>query len=367
MDIDDLRPMIYEAAFIPKLWDRVLDEASRHANARGGTLFTLNNPAIIGLRSETLAPIWEDFVVNGWGTRNTPAYRALENETEHFVHDGQLITKAQMLQDEWYSVFCKKWDMGGSLGTIISLPTGGKLLFTLERTKSAGAYTSRDVARFNRIRPDIGRAAVLMADMAFKQYHTMTAMLGALGFAAVVVSGERRMVAANSLFDGAVPDLALDRAGKIHLASKTADLKLEAALARLTAAEDGPSLASIPVIAEDREKPSAIVHVIPIVGLAHDIIVGGTAMLVFSRSRPDQAPSHTLLKELFELSPAEARVASHLVANSGRHAEVATALNVSRETVRSQSKSVYQKMGLRGVEDLIALVSQVVIPPENKN
>ncbi|RYG56688.1 MAG: hypothetical protein EON56_03695 [Alphaproteobacteria bacterium] len=90
-------------------------------------------------------------------------------------------------------------------------------------------------------------------------------------------------------------------------------------------------------------------------------------MLIFSRSRPQEAPSHSLLKELFELSPAEAKVASHLVRNAGRHAEVASALNISRETVRSQSKSVYQKMGLRGVEDLIALVSQVVIPPEDKH
>jgi len=66
-----------------------------------------------------------------------------------------------------------------------------------------------------------------------------------------------------------------------------------------------------------------------------------------------------MLKQLYDLSPGQAKVAAALVKHRGSYADVAKSLSLSKETVRTHSKAVYQKLGMDGAIDLVALVSQL--------
>ncbi len=81
------------------------------------------------------------------------------------------------------------------------------------------------------------------------------------------------------------------------------------------------------------------------------------AAIVFLHD-PEQAaarPSETL-RALFELTPAEARLALAML-DGNSLAEAAEAHRVSRETVRSQMKSVLQKTGARRQSELTRLLA----------
>jgi DNA-binding CsgD family transcriptional regulator len=68
-----------------------------------------------------------------------------------------------------------------------------------------------------------------------------------------------------------------------------------------------------------------------------------------------------VLQGLFDLTPAEARVAAAIA--EGRTVEViAAAANVSHETVRSQLKAVLGKAGVSRQVDLVQLLAGIALP-----
>lgn len=86
-------------------------------------------------------------------------------------------------------------------------------------------------------------------------------------------------------------------------------------------------------------------------------------MVVFT---PDEraSPSQGIIRQLFDLTSAEAKVASKLIQNSGNYRIAANSLGVSLETIRTQAKSVLCKAGVESMPGLIRIVSNLRIPDE---
>lgn len=130
--------------------------------------------------------------------------------------------------------FWKKWDFAASLGTIVDLPIGGKLLFSMERGKAAGPFSSPDIALFNKFYADISRSFAFAAEILFREYASTTRLLQTLGIPAAVVAHSRKLLSANALFEKLIPSVALDSRNRLRLAAPRADRHLENALARLS-------------------------------------------------------------------------------------------------------------------------------------
>jgi DNA-binding CsgD family transcriptional regulator len=76
-----------------------------------------------------------------------------------------------------------------------------------------------------------------------------------------------------------------------------------------------------------------------------------------------KAPSEDVLNGLFDLSPAEIKVAQGIV--SGKTIDsVALDLKLSRETVRGQLKSVFAKTGTGRQAELVGLLAGARLPGE---
>ena len=356
-----LSDLAYEAAIVPERWERFLDAASSLANARGGVLVSVNSPAAHSAVSRSLAPAMEAYANEGWGQDNPQILRAMSSGQTHFQHDRDLFTEEEKKAHEWFTVFWERWDFGGSLGTILDLPIGGKLLFTLERSKAAGPFTGADIDLFNRFYADISRSLSFASEVLFREYASTTTLLQTLGIPAAVVAHNRRLLSANALFEKLIPTVAQDARSRLRFTSPRADRHLEMALARLTPELWAGVTASFPLPAPGLIGAPVIVHVLPVRGVAHDFISGGAAMVILSEPRPNLAPSPDLLKQLYDLSPSQAKVAVALVEHRGNYADVADSLSLSKETIRTHSKAVYQKLGMDGAMDLMALVSQIRI------
>src|SRR4029077_14287708 len=107
--------------------------------------------------------------------------------------------------------------------------------------------------------------------------------------------------------------------------------------------ESRPDVWSFPV--RDAEAEATMVaHVIPIRLSARDIFVRCFAVLVLTPMTRPQAPSVELVQSLFDLTPAEARVARSLA--SGRTPkDIAIEGGASPETVHTQLGRVLAKTG----------------------
>ena len=90
-------------------------------------------------------------------------------------------------------------------------------------------------------------------------------------------------------------------------------------------------------------------------------VLGASIILVVTRLEPPAAPAAELLQGLFDLTPAEARVAREI--GEGRTIDtIAETFGLSRETIRSQLKAVLGKAGVGRQADLVAILATVDIP-----
>src|ERR1700744_4902615 len=103
--------------------------------------------------------------------------------------------------------------------------------------------------------------------------------------------------------------------------------------------------------------PSAMIaHVVPIRGSARDIFSRSAAMLMLTPVTRPEAPSVDLIRSLFDLTPAEARVARGLAAGQ-TVSDIATESGTSANTVRSHVKVVLTKVGYNRQADVVALLN----------
>jgi DNA-binding CsgD family transcriptional regulator len=101
-----------------------------------------------------------------------------------------------------------------------------------------------------------------------------------------------------------------------------------------------------------------VAHVIPIRLSARDIFVRCAAALVLTSVGFPQAPPVELVQSLFDLTPAEARVARGLA--SGKTVEdIATDGGTSANTIRTHVRGVLQKTGCNRQVDIVALLTTI--------
>ncbi|MGC5779359.1 helix-turn-helix transcriptional regulator [Methylobacterium sp. NFXW15] len=105
-----------------------------------------------------------------------------------------------------------------------------------------------------------------------------------------------------------------------------------------------------------------VLHAIPLTNALRVAPPDGRTMLVMVDLRQRPRPSATVLQRLFDLTPAEARLA--LALGSGLTLqEVSDETGLSNATLRSQLSSTFHKTGTRRQPELIALLARVAILP----
>lgn len=103
-----------------------------------------------------------------------------------------------------------------------------------------------------------------------------------------------------------------------------------------------------------------VAHVLPIRRSARDLFVRCAGMLVLTPVTLPRAPPVELVQSLFDLTPAEARVARRLAAGETA-SDIASAGSVSLNTVRSQMRGVFDKTGRRRQAEVVALLGGITI------
>ena len=112
---------------------------------------------------------------------------------------------------------------------------------------------------------------------------------------------------------------------------------------------------SIPIAAVGDRLPT-VAHVIPVRRSANDFFAQANALLLFTPVDRAAVPTTEVLQGLFDLTPAEARVA-RAIGGAQSIDMLAAAQGVSRETVRSQLKVVLAKTGLSRQSELVSLLA----------
>jgi DNA-binding CsgD family transcriptional regulator len=355
---------IYQAAAVPETWPDVLHSLGDIARAPGAILLTAGPHDVRWVASRGAHDDMLAFMEGRWYEHNTRQPRLLAAQHAGFLRDVDIFPSLEAVQDDYLvREFFRPRGLGWGLGTVIPVPSGDMLIFSIDRLFSLGPVEQEAVAQLDLLRPHLARAALLSSRLGLQRAQMMANVLSSVGLPAAVLRQGGILLTANSEFENLLPLTIQDRSDRIALVDKTADKLLEEALARVSFENAETVINSIPLPAREGRLP-LILHVLPIRGAAHDIFAQAASLLVVTAVNQSAVPTATVLQALFDLSPAEARVARH-IAEAKSVEDVATTLGVSRETVRSQLKSVLAKTGVARQQELIALLAGKALPPSN--
>ncbi len=359
-EFGDAAAMLYEAAAIPEMWPAAIARLSQLAGCEGGLLFSHSPHGTNWMSSDSIRPLVQRFIDDGWMQRNTRMQGLLAHCGTGFVGDHDVFIDAEMAEMPVYRDFLVPNGFGWAAATHVRSATGDNIILSLERRYDRGPIGGREIALLDGIRPHLARAAVLAAKLHMQRAQASLDSFEQAGSPAALIGGTGNVMAMNPRFAALQGPIIIRARDKIALDDKRADALLQQALANLAQDRLGDTR-SIPVPGKDQHA-ACIIHVLPIRRQARDIFSRAQAMLVVTTSDRELMIEASLLCELYDLTRAEAAVANRILDGLSVN-EIAVAHRVSRETVRSQLKKVLAKTACQSQADFIRSLAPLAKRP----
>jgi DNA-binding CsgD family transcriptional regulator len=344
---------IYECAFVPDFWPEILAELADLGGALSGWLCISNGDVVHWSASSEdarndLRPLME----SGWIPRSERFNRLLRAKQTGFIPDSILYTPEEMGDDPAYRDILRPRGLGWASATAIPLPTGDDMVIALERAYDEGSASPAVIQALNEVHAHLARASLVAARMQLQQARLASQTLALIGIPALVFAEHGKILAANPLIEALSGFIRWRAKDRIALRDARADALLRDAIA-MADRDDMPGVRSFPV---RNAGASMIAHVVPIRGSARDIFVRCAAMLMLTPVTRPEAPPVELVRSLFDLTPAEARVARGLASGQTVKA-IAEQGGTSANTVRTHLRSVMTKTGYNRQSDVVALLN----------
>lgn len=344
--------LIYEAAFAAERWPDALEAASALSRSAGGAIFVVSDHAPVRAIGEAhLQPLLDAFMAKDNWAASQSVQRMLSARPASFARIDEFMTGEEIERDP-ICTSAKAFGVGSLVCTSISMPGGELFLFVFLRWLKDGVYDQATIDLLNGLRPHLARAGLIAQRLGLERAGTAVSVLGDMGLPAAVTSGSGRVLLANSLLDGMAGVFRSLAHGGMALVDEPANALFQQAVVQN---RDNRVVRSIPVPAV-REQPALIVHLLPLRRAAHDIFSGAEILVAATTVSVDATvASASILAALFDLTPAEARLATALA--SGRSTqEAAMEIGIAVKSARSYLERIFRKTGTNRQSQLVALL-----------
>lgn len=355
MDDEKLIDLIYEAGAMPSKWPDFLGTLRDNFGSRAALLLALTDEGLHGLQSDGFSEHRADYNAAGWDKDTTRFDWLVADEYPGFRTDTDFASCEELAKIPLYAEFLTPRGIDAGAATLVPGADGDRMLLSLEAFPDHEAARAV-IPRLDLLRPHLARGAMLSAQMRLQQSQAAVAALGLIGAGAAVVSSSGKVRAVNDRFEAL--NFATTGAGdQIRLHERGADQRLHLALAQLAAGGRGASLA----VRIGRKQVVAL-HILPVRGVARDLFTDSAAILVVSNPGLSAAADESLIRHLYDLTPAEARIAS-AIGRGHKVDRIAIDSGIAVGTVRNHLKAVFLKAGVTSQTELALLLAQFARPP----
>lgn len=352
---------IYESAIVPEGWPEVLRRTAAIADCREALFGTImNDQARLIASSPDFGKAYEQILERLPVPVNQRAQRLMGARHVGFITDRDVFTEDEIAADPLYQEMLIPSGYGSGVATAITSPTGETIVVHCERAMAEGTVGADAIEALNRLRPHFARAGLLARRLDMERAQAASTALAQMGLPGAVLAADGRLVSANELLEGLMPDVVRDRLGRLAIVDPVADQLLVLALAGLGRDGHDAAVRSIPIPAS-QDRPPIIVHLSPVSRRARDVFARSAAILVATPLQPHRAPGADIVEGLFDLTPAEARLAV-MIAEGLTPRAASQRLGVTEGTARTTLKRVLAKTGSRRQSDLVGMLRGAARP-----
>ena len=355
MHDEGLIAAIYEAGALPAQWSEVLERIGARVGAKGANLIRGNSSGIQLLSSPSIAELTAEFARLGYNRDNTRVSRRLARASHPgFLTDRDLHSVEEIHSLPMYRDFLTPHGADAGAATVVQGVEDDVLMVAIEGFPSHTAAWEA-VAFLDGLRPHLARAVLLGSRIQAAQTESLVEAFNVTQTAIALLDADGRVLGASEQFAAAFDDILLDGASRLRVVDMTADKHLEAALAHMRW-NDG---ASASVAVRDREQfGCAVLHLLPARRQARDLFSKVRIFALLGRPDNHMLPDADIISALFDLTPAEARVARG-IGQGNSVKDMALQLKVSNETVRTQLKRALAKTSTSRQGELISLLTRL--------
>ncbi len=351
---------LYEAALVPELWTEACEKFASQVGSSTAAIFTIDpdgNHRYVASRN--IDEAYARFSQSELRFQNIRPVRALEKFPFSFARDIDFLTPEERENDIILREFIRPAGMEWEAGCGFREPTGHTIIVALMRSREMNHFSDEQMAQLDGLKPDLARAAYISSRLAFNEARSMTETLSLLGLPAAVIGDGGQAIAMNPQIEALSPRIRTGAGNRLILEGQGANVLLDEAIERYRA-QTVPAVQSLPILPRDGA-PALILHLIPIRRAARDIFSRSMAILAVTQVGQIGPPDMRVLCGLFDLTPAEARIARG-VAMAQTPETIASSLGISLETARSHLKKIMQKTGTTRQAELVLLLSGLSAP-----
>jgi DNA-binding CsgD family transcriptional regulator/PAS domain-containing protein len=361
----------YDAALEPTLWEPALVRASDAMSAIGAMYISLDiqRPACSRLVLGRLDPdLTQPYLAthcghDPWTRVNTSARPGTTYALDGFVPTSTIV------RTPIYADILRPQRIVHSACAALERHPERCIGFAIFRSAQVGPVADRDLELLSALAPHIKRASQITWRLAASSTRdeAKSSALDQIDHGVVLVDGGGRVLFTNHAADQIIAhDDGLSLAARGLRAKSAADTRrMEALIAEaLRGAAGGTMRVARPSLAEPW-----LVLVAPVRSRGLWSVNGGAAAAIFITD-PERAPmpTHRMLRDLFELTPTEAKVARSIVAGNDVP-DAARELRISTNTVHTHLRRIFRKLGVGRQADLVRVLIRagITVPPGDRD
>lgn len=279
---------------------------------------------------------------------------------EDILPDKDLVTS------DYYLHYLKPINLFRILGVDTAEPGGMLARLRFSRRRSEARFKTRERQLLALLTPHLCRAIEIYAKLnrMTSERDVYAGAVNQLSVATIILDEQGRLLTTNAVGRALLDQregLSL-RDDRLHIEGRDINKELQQALTTIIKAQQQGETSVVRALrvprSGERSDLGLVIRPVPTSQWSEGQSSPSAAVFI---SDPDlqESTSRQILGELFELTPAEANLAT-LLARGLSLAEVSIAQNISRHTSRAQLKSIFAKTGVSRQAELVRLVLKSV-------
>jgi DNA-binding CsgD family transcriptional regulator len=346
------------AALDPTLWVNALETICEATGTTGAGVLrsdvqTLDQPFTPSARA-----LWVSYVSGGWQARDPRARGVSKWMSGTPVLIDQDIFNPEIKSDAlYYNDFLRHHGFQFFAG--IGFWAHSSLwVLTLQRSPKDGPFDFADKEVLSRLSRQLTDVATLAKTVGYSVVAGMTSALELVEYPALVLDRLGFVLDVNAAAAALFDDEIRVRQRRLIIKDPNANAELEELIRSLRLQVSAAARQPLKTIIVRRKGSPMVIQALSVPAAARTPFLGATALLVFSDLGREKRPQIEVLKKAFNLSFAEAKLAS-LVAAGLSPQNAAEELGIARETARNHLKAVFAKTGTHRQGELVALLRKL--------
>lgn len=369
-----LSPLIgelYDAAIDPTLWEPVLRKVAAFVGGHSAGVVVKDASAKTGglaYDDNVLSPHYKRLYFEKYIKLDPCTTGQFFAQIGEPISTSDIVPYEEFLKTRFYREWAQPQGFVDFIASILDKSTTGAAFCGIFRHERHGIVDDATRSRMRLITPHIRRAVLIakLIDLKSAEAANLAETFDGLSAGMFLVDAGGRIVHANSaghvILDAA--DYLRTTAGRLVASDPEAN-KVLADSFRVGEAGIGVKGIAVPLAARDRTRHVA--HVLPLTSGARrrfgTTLAASAALFVHKAALDTPSPPEVIAKA-YQLTPTELRVLLAIV-EVGGVPEVAEALGVAGETVKTHLTRLYRKTGTRRQAELVKVVAGFTNPLRN--